>query len=85
MCTQGFQLSLSFGKRTAEFLIPYCGKGGKNAHAKLDNEKVRRIKSKPHPEAKRYSEKAAVLSKELGVCIKQIYNIRRGLAWSHIK
>ncbi len=85
MCAQGFQLSLSFGKRTAEFLIPYCGKGEKNAHAKLDNEKVLRIKSKPHPEAKRYSEKAAVLSEELGVCIKTISLIRRGLLWSHIK
>lgn len=83
MCTQGFQLSLSFRRDNSEFLVPYMGKGEKNARAKLNEAKVRRIKAKI--DEKHYAERAANLSKELGVCEKTISLIRRGLLWSHVQ
>lgn len=83
MCTQGFQLSLSFRRNNSEFLIPYQGKGEKNGRAQLNEAKVRRIRAKV--DADHYAETAPKLSKELGVCEKTISLIRRGILWPHVK
>ncbi len=63
----------------------FRGRGEANAHAKLTEENVRRIRAKPYPGSLRYCEKGVALALELGVSEKTIYLVRRRKLWAHIE
>ena len=78
------QLAFCFVVSRTSGLRPYQGKGQRNGRAQLTDEIIRRIRRRNPSNPEKYAEKASALSKELGVCEKNISLIRRRIRWSHV-
>ena len=79
---QVMQLALALTLPRVTWLQPYQGKGEANPRAKLDADKVRRIRART---GEGYAEKAPILAIELGVCEKTIWLIRQRKRWGHVE
>lgn len=79
------QLCIEFTFRRNAHLDRFRGRGEANAHAKLNEEKVRRIRAKPSPGSRTYCEKGLALAVEFGVSEKVIYLVRRRKLWAHVE